>query len=305
MNTRFCYRIIALVAFLTPIVASANLVATTELTFASGALPGKDELKVLPIGSGPAISDSKFGYGDLGAGAAGEAHASADVGILKASSTTDQSAGFLFGDSVVSRAIASFRDTVTIGTFGDLSVLNGTLGFADITVNYRWADRFPGFSGAYFGLVQLGIADSGGAAQEFHNTLDGSESGGENPLEVFGDAVALGADFGNFFSIRVPITIGGATPIFMALQTRTESKIGEAMFDAYGTAYWGGILTLRDSTGNEIPFTVTSASGVDYSKSFVPGSETPVPEPLTGSLLVSGLIALFHRRNKLQAGKLT
>lgn len=105
-------------------------------------------------------------------------------------------------------------------------------------------------------------------------------------------------------TLVVPVTFDFGEDIFVHGQLTTTARVdtfsnptepgqfnsGE-MTAAFGsTASWGGIVNLRDSSGNPVTdFTVTSDSGADYSQA--------IPEPTSAALLaVVGLCLLASRR---------
>lgn len=59
------------------------------------------------------------------------------------------------------------------------------------------------------------------------------------------------------------------------------------------TAAWGGLSAITDGSGHAVTtYTLTSASGVDWSQAYA----APVPEPATATLLLMGIGALAWRR---------
>lgn len=59
---------------------------------------------------------------------------------------------------------------------------------------------------------------------------------------------------------------------------------GTAEVDGYHSLYWGGISQVLDQNGHAITFSISSNSGIDYSRSLA-----PVPEPETWAMLLAGL----------------
>jgi hypothetical protein len=58
----------------------------------------------------------------------------------------------------------------------------------------------------------------------------------------------------------------------------------QATADAGHSFYWGGLVSVTDADGQAIGYTLSSASGTDWSQSFA-----PVPEAGTSALLLAGL----------------
>lgn len=87
---------------------------------------------------------------------------------------------------------------------------------------------------------------------------------------------------------------GGGNP--MAAPTRQEC-------DAGGSVYWGGILGVFDEGGMPVAnWAVTSDSGTDYARSFVP-VQPGVPEPSTWAMMIAGfgLLGAQMRRRRSAA----
>lgn len=105
-------------------------------------------------------------------------------------------------------------------------------------------------------------------------------------------------------------TFDGWLPANMVLYTYTGLNVstqlgrtaqvasGKAVVDLGHSTYWGGINSITLADGSVVSYSVTSESGTDYSRSFIPDAQ--VPEP--GSLLLFpsalALLALSRRRKQ-------
>jgi hypothetical protein len=105
-------------------------------------------------------------------------------------------------------------------------------------------------------------------------------------------------------SLLVPILSGQSFNLGVSMQCLSEVYLaGTASCDASRSAYWGGIRVL-DAQGNALNgWNLSSASGVNYVSSLVPGSPPigGVPEPASWAMLIAGfgLVGAMQRRRKL------
>ena len=101
------------------------------------------------------------------------------------------------------------------------------------------------------------------------------------------------------FEVEFPVTFD--QPIDIHLFSTASASGGEGATaltaDSSHSFYWGGIQLISDIAGNSTDnFVVTSLSGVDYKRSFIPAS---VPEPGSLALFILGAASLAHlRRNE-------
>ena len=104
--------------------------------------------------------------------------------------------------------------------------------------------------------------------------------------------------FGYAFDVRFGLFGQTATNLQYVPTESFASALSS--FDLGHSIYWGGISSVNvDGVG--VDFSVTSASGDDYTKSFAP-NVTAVPEPQTCALLLAGLAVIGAVARRRQAG---
>lgn len=69
---------------------------------------------------------------------------------------------------------------------------------------------------------------------------------------------------------------------------------GSASYDLGNSIYWGGISQVTTLDGKPLDVTISSSSGTDYFKSYIPA----VPEPASVSLVMAGMAALLITRRR-------
>lgn len=93
----------------------------------------------------------------------------------------------------------------------------------------------------------------------------------------------------------VPIVFGSVIRADVSLSTDASAVANGGSASAYAyfghTAWWGGIVDVRDAQGEVVAYTaVASETGIDWSESMA-----PVPEPRQTLMLVVGVLALAWR----------
>lgn len=71
---------------------------------------------------------------------------------------------------------------------------------------------------------------------------------------------------------------------------------GAAHYDLGNSIYWGGISQVTTLDGTPLDVTISSSSGTDYFKSYIPA----VPEPASVSLVMAGMAALLITRRRVR-----
>ena len=69
---------------------------------------------------------------------------------------------------------------------------------------------------------------------------------------------------------------------------------GSASYDLGNSIYWGGISQVTTLDGTPLDVTISSSSGTDYFKSYIPA----VPEPASVSLVMAGMAVLLITRRR-------
>lgn len=211
-------------------------------------------------------------------------------GLVVADSTSSRD----YFTGVTSNANASFRDTLTITAPG-LEGTAGTISFR-LLVDGGFAGSAPatvrGCTVASWFFVIRADDGEGGAASVFDSTRgeDGTCTPG-GPLELLTSVDVIGAPLR--FTFGTPFSLDGE----MGLSLDTYSDGGQYSFLSatfLHTGALGGLAGLRDASGRLVDdFSITAASGADYTRSFGTSS---VPLPSTIWLVAIGLAGLARRR---------
>lgn len=116
--------------------------------------------------------------------------------------------------------------------------------------------------------------------------VDGIEVA-DPPLGLFTFLTSVTAD--------TPFTlIGSALGSVRAGMTENQvASTGSSFVDFAQSVYWAGVNSVTLVDGTPVDYTLTSASGTDYS-----GSLAPIPEPATWILMLGGAAALTALRRR-------
>lgn len=227
----------------------------------------------------------------------------ADYGVLKGSATAAAvtfSVGGVYAGHASASASASFSDSLTITSPG----LNGKRGTTSVQAFLRqtgvlvtWPTPLA-TAGAYARLFVTTPSTTTATYRIVNYALSASNSSTTYAAYNDGQAVGFGAPIVDSFDF----TFGQPFSFTFLLQVGASAqRDGIATLSAGDSAYWAGlgeVYYLGDEVSN---FSLTSASGTDYSKSFV-----PVPEVSSRLLLLVGVLLLFltgalHSRPSLRA----
>ena len=228
----------------------------------------------------------------------------ASYGVLKTFSQTSSSEV----QGLTGSAQAGWIDTIVLNHAG----LAGTAGTLRLNFSYNYslsASTVPdGVAAEGYFLTQVDV-DSASASYHAnaHRQIDNHD--GVSELSGYGtvrDAAGEHASSDTGFSMDVDFVWG--TPIRIMQTASTLCGVGfyagapgaSCTADASHSTYWGGITDVTTGGMAISDFTLTSASGTDYSTSFVP---QPVPEPAQVWMLAGGALvgAMALRRRKVSA----
>jgi len=176
----------------------------------------------------------------------------------------------------------AFRDLLTFSAPG---VATGAL--MDVTFGVLVEGGIDGVNGAE-GRWQL-QADLGGGAYDINAFAHNNDLGGYQ-----------GSPFG-LYQATVQVQAGFQAPLVVEVGASAVSSTGgEAVADLVDSFYWTGISSVKVGGVALDDFTVTSASGTNWTNSFVPAA-TGVPEPATWAIMLLGFGGLgaalrAHRR---------
>lgn len=222
----------------------------------------------------------------------GTATASAGYGVLKVSTLADGSAD---GNAYDAQATAGYSDTVTIfgaptGTLGTMVVTFDILGSMSYSGNCT-----PLITGAAacFAAWSAGAADSGPTSINQGGRVD----------NIHG---ASGSSFGMqaatfSFHYGVPFTLSGSLTAEAYDDGLDNSSVS---VDMSHSVYWGGISDVTANGQAFTSFSLTSDSGTDWTKSFIPTtgpSISAAPEPNLAAVIamLAGAVFVLRRRASL------
>jgi len=104
---------------------------------------------------------------------------------------------------------------------------------------------------------------------------------------------------GELAPFRLGLMLGELVSFNLGLSMGVYARgTADATIDASHSAYWGGITSVVDAAGRPVDYTVLSADGGDWGRSYVPVA-APVPEPaawLLGAIGALGLLVQQRRR---------
>jgi hypothetical protein len=284
---------------------SAVAATGTSVSTSASALGAAVPLPGTDLDGGAFSSSSAYASG----GAGGTGDAAVDLGVIKVFASMFSGPGHSIGSGSASGSWAediNLAATAYTGMQARVKVAVTVQGFIDPvgsgfgTVNFRFragtaSDSFLGFWGAG--------ADPdapNGFPDEFSNAaLNG-------PLYYSG-LHELNVNFrvGTPFQVSASLSVNTAkTDCQSSVALCEQSAPGSVELQFGNSSYWAGVseVSVRDAvSGQYLPadlalFSVTSASGADWKRSFVPPS--PVPEPGTAWLLGGGLLLLAGRTRR-------
>ena len=271
-----------------PTAAGAALPVNTLQVFVSPSASGGTGPYEKTIVQSGTLDDSGSATG--GFSSSGSATAHVEWGVIKLSGesagTLNASARGIFRDDLVFTAPG-----IATGTFGMLT-------YAVKVDGNLLADSLNLQSSSWRLQADLGggAFDINRSAQLFNGNL------------TFGAPEYRGDAFGTY-SAAVSFQFGIAAPLDVELFGLAQSAYnisgsspGHASFDLGHSLYWGGISNVSVGGQPISNYSIASASGTDYSRSFAP---SPVPEPGSAALLSWGLAWLVRQRLRAKGGPAT
>ena len=275
-----------------------------------------------PVLPGDSVGQTVVGPydGSVQVGGGGPNSAEAAYGYLRAQThqQVTGTGGFL-SDTVVSSqssaAYANVEDTFTV-----LGPKTGTTGWLTFGINIdgeatAGGSGTPDFTGSYDATAGFSIQLAGQGVNASNNSwrplaLSFTESSnapnfGIEFYDIYGSDVvgrSLFSDPGAMFglhTISIPYVAGVQIDMSMSASCNshiygglvTGAGIGIGACDMSHTITWGGLLGATDANGAPIDVTISSASGVDYTRAILPPDEMSggVPEPSTWAMIIAGL----------------
>ena len=260
----------------------ASIDLNRSFQFTNGPVPDSVHLSVPLQDPDISISAMISGYPATGT-------AQVSYGVAKVSGYGGFTGG-QFGGAFASTQIAGYQDLVTINVPG---VASGTL-----------VSVLAGFDipGALIATGDCGISCGGFWDGQLSLGSGFEVSGGVTPagptgsqLGAYSHAFLVLTGTPTALDVQLTGTAAGAHngygfPTYCPCGTGTDSLAN--------SMYWTGISSVT-LNGQQVPFTVTSASGTDWSQSFVPAASS-VPEPGTRALTaaVLGVAWVTWRRKR-------
>lgn len=291
-----------LIAAVTTLFVASLAAANTPATFVNNSVGLRNNLPMAinPQGFVRAESETSLGYngktGHVSVGGLSE------YGVAKAYATGSRE-GF-YGLSQ-----AGWYDWLKI----DGGALNGQTGHISFAIGYDWRLEYNELAPIDLrGQVSVNLGNNlatvwqsptvecaAGAGCTTYNAdrLFTHASGVNASALTVGAATREGAHGVAYFEL--PFVFGVATPLTVSISASVGSHIGSSDLSvSRGSVFadhslnWGGVVSVKDASGNAVPYKAASTSAFDYTQPFT----SAVPEPGAAGLMGVGLLLLAVRR---------
>lgn len=222
------------------------------------------------------------------------ASASAAYGVVKVRSNGSTTYG---GSNSGTQAL--FTDTLKL-EMSSLAGKHGQITFAYYFDYEAWVRS----TGNGFANGSVSLLARGGRSYSWFLEYFNTSSGGYTMYEyqdLDGQGRIYGVPKTNYIYVTTDFVWGEPIGTGFELQTSVGSYVPDTgggaasyNFDASNSGYWAGIVSATADGQTITDYLLTSASGTDYSKSFVPANE--VPEPSTFAMMFLGASLLGMQR---------
>lgn len=244
---------------------------------------------------------SRAGHDGLPYATAATAYASIEPGVLKVSGGGTHSGATVSS----STSWASFSDTLFIHGPEDTGVallhykirVEGTLSADSTAFSSSWYGYTPR-AYASWSLLHSMSGSEGSEGLDLRSDVL-KEADGERSMTATVNGYP-GQPYGDHVMIA-RVVLNSATHLGLEVtgQHRLESwwgsgASGSASYDLGNSIYWGGISQVTTLDGTPLDVTISSSSGTDYFKSYIPA----VPEPASVSLVMAGMAVLLITRRR-------
>lgn len=216
---------------------------------------------------------------------------SSGAGALTASTL----ASFSGAGSVQASSAVNQYDNLTLHTGNDGEALTVRYSFAVTGATQLALDKFSMESGVAGFSAWTAVQQFGSAVSVIGATTQMAYDG-SSYTDLVGDTPS--ASLSRIYTVETLLHAGEATFFSMSLYSATalntyylDGTSGRGGSLLNQSLYWGGISSVTRADGTAVSFTVSSDSGVDYARSFIPVVPA-VPEPSSVLLMLAGVAAL-------------
>ncbi|UXH76709.1 PEP-CTERM sorting domain-containing protein [Roseateles amylovorans] len=221
-----------------------------------------------------------------------------------ASVTSSSSAGALTASTYATFGGAGSVQTSSAVTQYDNLTLHTSTAFEPLTVRYSFAVTGANHLALDTLSNEAGVAgfSTWSVVQQFGSSI--SVVGATTQMAYDGSTSTYllfdtpSASLSRIYTVETQLLSGEATFFSMSLYSAAalntyylDSTSGQGGSVLNQSLYWGGISSVTRADGTAVNFTLSSDSGVDYTRSFIPVVPA-VPEPSSILLMLAGVAAL-------------